>query len=152
MSTSNSKKLKIFLEKGGIKPTRAYEEAAGLDLYSTMSYKIPPLDQVIVSTKAHVAIPSGYVGFVKPRSGLAIRNKLDTRAGVIDADYRGEVKVVLYNASKSPVYISRGDKIAQLVVIPCLTDDEYLPIEEMDDTERGHKGFGSSDKSGDTNG
>jgi len=111
-----------------------------------MSYKILPFDQAIISTKVYLAIPTGYVGLIKPRSGLAVKQKLDTRAGVIDSDYRGEVRVILYNASHTPVYISKGDKVAQLIVIPCLTDDEYLPIDKIENTERGTKGFGSSGK------
>lgn len=127
-------------------PSYAYEGDAGLDLRSNEDVTLAPLERRLVSTGLAVAIPDGYAGFVQPRSGLALREGLSmaNTPGLIDAHYRGELKVCAINLdAKKPVHIERGERIAQLVIqkIPtvCLCE-----VSELDETDRGSGGFGSS--------
>lgn len=127
-------------------PSYAYEGDAGLDLRSNEDVTLAPLERRLVSTGLAVAIPDGYAGFVQPRSGLALREGLSmaNTPGLIDAHYRGELKVCAINLdAKKPVHIERGERIAQLVIqkVPkvCLCE-----VSELDETDRGSGGFGSS--------
>jgi dUTP pyrophosphatase len=96
-----------------------------------------------VPTGLRVAIPAGYEGQVRPRSGLALRHgvTLPNAPGTIDSDYRGEVQVILHNGGHEPVVIRRGDRIAQLVIAP-VAQPEWEEVESLDATERGEGGFG----------
>lgn len=117
---------------------------AGLDLRSSSHFVIPARGQVLVTTGLRVAIPAGWVGFVKDRSSMAAR-RIYSHGGVIDAGYRGEIKLILSNAGEEPFTISAGDKVAQLVVIPCLTTIHPVETPEaLGDTDRGEGGFGST--------
>ena len=145
----NQLKVKRLTETAKL-PTRGSAHAAGLDLYADEKASLTILgnaafgitDWLVISTGISVAIPEGYVGKICPRSGLAVRNAIDVLAGVIDSDYRGEIKVVLINHGAKGVRINPGDRIAQLLIQPVEMLD---PIEaELDDTDRGHSGFGSS--------
>ena len=126
-------------------PTRATDYAAGLDLFSNENGIIKPQERKMISTGIILQIPNDYYGRIAPRSGLALKNGIDVLAGVIDSDYRGEIKVILYNSDKENIYEYKiGDKIAQIII------EKYykLNIEEIEDIEityRGDKGFGSSD-------
>lgn len=127
-------------------PSYAYEGDAGLDLKSNEDVTLEPFERRLVSTGLAVAIPDGYAGFVQPRSGLALRNGLSmaNTPGLIDAHYRGELKVCAINLDPSePIHISRGERIAQLVIqkVPVVQLHE---VEELDETDRGAGGFGSS--------
>lgn len=125
-------------------PTRAHPGDAGLDLYADESVIVCASFRLLVSTGISVAIPSGYVGLIWPRSGLAAKHGISVDAGVIDAGYRGPVKVLVTNASKDNHYeIHRGDKIAQLLIQPVAL---MAPVEvdELDASERDAGGFGSS--------
>lgn len=125
-------------------PTRAHPGDAGLDLYADESVIVCASFRLLVSTGISVAIPSGYVGLIWPRSGLAAKHGISVDAGVIDAGYRGPVKVLVTNASKDNHYeIHRGDKIAQLLIQPVSL---MTPVEadELDASERDTGGFGSS--------
>lgn len=127
-------------------PTYAYEGDAGLDLRSNEDVTLAPLERRLVSTGLAVAIPDGYAGFVQPRSGLALREGLSmaNTPGLIDAHYRGELKVCAINLdAKKPVHIERGERIAQLVIqkVPAVCLRE---VSELDETDRGSGGFGSS--------
>ena len=97
-------------------PTKGSEHAAGYDLYSIEQIIIPPNSKALVSTGISMAIPVGNYGRVAPRSGLACKNFIDVGAGVVDADYRGEVKVLLFNFAKEEFKVSVGDRIAQLII------------------------------------
>ena len=127
-------------------PSYAYEGDAGLDLRSNEDVTLAPLERRLVSTGLAVAIPDGYAGFVQPRSGLALREGLSmaNTPGLIDAHYRGELKVCAVNldAEKS-IHIERGERIAQLVIqkVPVVS---LVEVDELDDTDRGAGGFGSS--------
>lgn len=127
-------------------PSYAYEGDAGLDLRSNEDVTLAPLERRLVSTGLAIAIPDGYAGFVQPRSGLALREGLSmaNTPGLIDAHYRGELKVCAVNldAEKS-IHIEKGERIAQLVIqkVPVVT---LVEVDELDETDRGEGGFGSS--------
>ena len=127
-------------------PTYAYEGDAGLDLRSNEDVTLAPHERRLVSTGLAIAIPEGYAGFVQPRSGLALREGLSmaNTPGLIDSHYRGELKVCAVNLDdERPITISRGERIAQLVIprVPVVT---LVEVAELDETDRGTGGFGSS--------
>jgi dUTP pyrophosphatase len=134
------------LDPGLALPVYAHPGDAGVDLYATQDCTIGPLKRELIGTGIAVAIPEGYAGFVQPRSGLALRHGLSfvNTPGLIDSRYRGEIKVIAVNLDSAvPIEISRGDKIAQLVIQPV----EHVTLVEtdaLDITERGERGFGSS--------
>lgn len=130
------------LHPEAVVPTRATEGSAGWDLYGTEDFELWLGCSHAVSTGIAVEIPVGYAGFIWPRSGLAKR-RLDTLAGLIDSDYRGEVKVLLINHSEDLIKIPKGARIAQLVVAPILMD-EIEVVEDLSSTFRGVGGFGST--------
>jgi dUTP pyrophosphatase len=133
------------LDPGLPMPARAREDDAGLDLYAAEAATIDPGGRVLVSTGIALAIPSGYAGFVLPRSGLALRHgvTLLNTPGLIDSGYRGEIKVLLVNHDRSAATIARGDRIAQLV-IQRVEPTELLEVEELPASDRGTGGFGST--------
>ncbi|KAL1936735.1 hypothetical protein VTP01DRAFT_869 [Rhizomucor pusillus] len=124
-------------------PTRGSAAAAGYDLYSSADVVIPAQGKVIVPTGLSIAIPEGCYGRVAPRSGLAAKHFLDTGAGVIDADYRGPVGVVMFNFSKVDYEVKQGDRIAQLILERIYTP-EVVEVQDLDATARGEGGFGST--------
>jgi deoxyuridine 5'-triphosphate nucleotidohydrolase len=132
-----------LLTENAIMPTRATEHAAGLDLYAAESRMLIPGDRAIVGTGVSIAIPPGFVGLIWPRSGLAIRHGVDVLAGVIDADYRGELCVVLINHGGVDCHINAGDRIAQLVIQP-VAMLEPTQVDDLPPTVRGAGGFGST--------
>lgn len=126
-------------------PTRAHAGDAGLDLYADEDVIVCASCRLLVSTGISVAIPDGYVGLIWPRSGLAAKHGISVDAGVIDAGYRGPVKVLITNASKDNHYvINRGDKIAQLLIQPVALIPP-VEVDALDASERNGGGFGSSD-------
>ncbi|HWO01948.1 MAG TPA: dUTP diphosphatase [Blastocatellia bacterium] len=130
-------------------PRYQHEGDAGLDLPSRVDVTIEPGERSIVPTGIAVAIPSGYAGFVLPRSGLAARHgiALVNSPGLIDAGYRGEVAVVMINTDKHEAFhIKRGDRIAQLV-LQHVVEATTVNVEELDETSRGAGGFGSTGRS-----
>ena len=126
-------------------PTRGSEQAAGLDLYADDYGDVYLGSKTSISTGIAVKIPEGFVGLIKPRSGLAFNHGIDSMAGVIDSDYRGEVKVLLTSHGDMTMAIERGDRIAQLLIMPILMCTP-IQVDELDATERGDSGFGSSGK------
>lgn len=127
-------------------PSYAYDGDAGLDLHSNEDVTLAPFERRLVGTGLAVAIPEGYAGFVQPRSGLALREGLSmaNTPGLIDAHYRGELKVCAINLDPSKsIHIERGERIAQLVIqqVPVVS---LLEVDELDETDRGTGGFGSS--------
>ena len=133
----------VTVDPGGALPVYASADAAGADLRAREALEIPAGGRAAVATGVHLAIPPGRVGLVWPRSGLAVRHGIDTLAGVIDSDYRGEVRVVLVNHGSEPFRIAAGDRIAQLLVQPVERAD-FVPMDSLADTERGSGGFGST--------
>ena len=126
-------------------PAYATEGSAGLDLKAalTQSLTIQPGQREAVPTGLKMAIPPGYEGCARPRSGLAMKHglTLTNSPGTIDSDYRGEVKVLLINHGQSPVVLNRGDRIAQLLISP-VAHAKIVQVEKVDDTARGEGGFG----------
>ncbi|NND84402.1 MAG: dUTP diphosphatase [Acidimicrobiia bacterium] len=133
------------LDQGLPLPTRAHAGDAGLDLRASESVSLDPGARSLVPTGLAVAIPEGYAGLVVPRSGLAVRHGIGVvnGPGLIDAGYRGELKVILVNHGEEPVSFDRGERIAQLVVVPVLVG-EVVEVDELPDTDRGAGGFGST--------
>lgn len=127
-------------------PAYAHEGDAGLDLFAAEDVTLEPFERALISTGIAIAIPQGYAGFVQPRSGLAIKQGLSlvNTPGLIDSHYRGEIKVIAINLDPAvPIAISRGDKLAQLVIqsVERVTLDV---VDSLDETVRGEGGFGST--------
>lgn len=126
-------------------PRRAHPGDAGADLFSVEEVVIPGGERRDVGTGIALAIPAGYGGFVQPRSGLAFKHgiMLTNSPGLIDAGYRGELRVSLYNSGAEPFIVAVGERIAQLVV-QRVEEPEFVAGDELDNTSRGQGGFGSS--------
>ena len=134
------------LHEGATLPERAYAGDAGLDLAACERVELAPGARAVVGTGLAVAIPDGHAGFVQPRSGLAARHGITivNSPGLVDAGYRGELKVVLLNTDQQETFVVEpGMRIAQLVLVPVATP---MPVEmqELPESERGERGFGSS--------
>jgi dUTP pyrophosphatase len=127
----------------GSLPEYSSTGAAGADLRASEAVTIAPGGRAAVPTAVRLQIPPGHVGLVWPRSGLAVRHGIDTLAGVIDSDYRGEVRVVLVNHGDEPFRIDRGDRIAQLLV-QRVERAAFTAVPSIDDSDRGGGGFGST--------
>ena len=136
------KAVNIPVDGKGALPEYATEGSAGADLRASETVTLPPGGRAAVPTGISLEIPPGHVGLVWPRSGLAVRHGIDTLAGVIDSDYRGEVKVVLVNHGSEPFTIAAGDRIAQLLVQP--VERARFTKAALAPTARGAGGFGST--------
>ncbi|MBM6941620.1 dUTP diphosphatase [Collinsella intestinalis] len=127
-------------------PSYAYEGDAGLDLRSNIDIDLAPFERALIPTGLAIAIPDGFAGFVQPRSGLAIKRgfSIVNTPGLIDAHYRGELMIIGINLdSRESIHIARGERIAQLVIQEVPTVN-LVEVEELDETDRGSGGFGSS--------
>lgn len=137
------------LRDGAVVPSRGSEYAAGYDLYACLEspVEIEPGTNKKIGTGLSIAVPEGYFGAVFARSGLATKEGLRPAncVGICDSDYRGEYIVPVYNDSSEIRTVKNGDRIAQLVILPFLPAD-FSEVEELDDTERGTAGFGSTGK------
>jgi dUTP pyrophosphatase len=133
----------VVREEGVEMPEYSSAAAAGADLRASEAIEIPAGGRAAVPTGLKVQIPAGHVGLVWPRSGLAVRHGIDTLAGVIDSDYRGEVRVVLANHGSEPFPIAAGDRVAQLLV-QRVERAVFVPSAALEDTARGTGGFGST--------
>ena len=137
------------LREGAVLPTYGSLYAAGADLYACLEspVTIEPGQTAFIPTGIAMEIPNGYAGLAYARSGLACKRDLApaNKVGVIDSDYRGEVRVVLLNHSKQEQTIVPGERVAQLIITPVLTP-AYEEAEELTDTQRGVGGFGSTGK------
>ena len=154
--------MKIMLDEGAKMPTRAHTWDAGLDIYTPVDVVIPPTEtrltydplglgsprpkafvgSATIDTGVHVEIPEGFTGFIKAKSGLNVNHDL-TCTGVIDAHYTGSIAVKLHDHASKPHHFKAGDKIAQLVILPCLLPELEL-VDRLEETDRGDKGFGST--------
>jgi dUTP diphosphatase len=134
------------LRPDSVVPSSAYEADAGLDLAACEEVTLGPGERAVVATGIAVEIPPGYAGFVQPRSGLAARHGIGVvnSPGLIDSGYRGELQVVLLNTDReAPFTVEPGMRIAQLVVVP-VPRVRVVEVEELAASERGTRGFGSS--------
>jgi dUTP pyrophosphatase len=129
--------------RGGSLPEYSSAGAAGADLRASEAVEIPPGTRAAVPTDVRLQIPPGHVGLVWPRSGLAVRHGIDTLAGVIDSDYRGEVRVVLVNHGEAPFRVAPGDRVAQLL-IQRVERAAFVAVPTIEETSRGDGGFGST--------
>lgn len=136
-------KLKIKLDPGAVMPTRAHETDAGLDLYSREMKLIRPGRSAVFDVGVHIAFPRGWYGKIESKSGLNMKYGVVSCGGVIDEGYTGSIVVKLYNLSSEPYAVMEGDKIAQLVIMPYLAP-ELEKVEDLEQTERGDNGFGST--------
>ncbi len=137
------------LDEKAIIPTYGSEFAAGADLYACLddALTINPHETILVHTGVAMEIPTGFAGLIYARSGIASKRGLApaNKVGVVDSDYRGEVMVALHNHSAIPQTIENGERIAQLVIAPYVVAD-FVLSDELDDTDRGSGGFGSTGK------
>lgn len=128
-------------------PIKAHPTDAGFDIFSLGFFCIAPGDRLLVSTGISIELPVGYEAQVRPRSGLALNHGITVlnAPGTIDANYRGEIGVILINHGDRPFYTSEQTKIAQLVIAP-VTPCKFVEVEALSETDRGDKGFGSTDE------
>lgn len=152
--------IRVTLDEGATLPTRGTEEAGGLDLYASETVYVGRRS-TLVPTGVHMAIPKGYVGLIRSRSGMAYKNNVYTEAGVIDSDYRGSIGVVMYyncvpnarwaqvasydNDVEDKYKINKGDRVAQLLIVP-VNMQNCVEVQSLDDTVRGEGGYGSTGK------
>lgn len=134
--------MNIILDNGAFKPEFAHKTDAGADLRSPVEAVVPAHGSVVIDTGVHVEIPEGYVGILKSKSGLNVKHDL-IGTGTIDSGYSGSIRVKLYNLGDNDYQIMRGDKIIQMVILPC-GYCEFTQVEKFAETERGDGGFGST--------
>lgn len=142
-------KIKIVNTSPNPLPTYKTELSAGLDLCAVLenSVVLKPLDRTLIKTGLFIELPAGYEAQVRPRSGMALKQGISVlnSPGTIDADYRGEIGVILVNLSNEPVEIKNSERIAQLIIAKHETA-EWIEVESLEDTDRGQGGFGSTGK------
>ena len=141
--------VKIKLETGceTFFPKKAHIDDAGYDLYSRIDVELAPISGTAVPVGFAMELPSGYEAQIRPRSGLAAKHHITVTnsPGTVDANYRGEVKAILYNLGKEPFTIKRGDRIAQMVICK-LPEIELKEVAALSESDRGTGGFGSTGK------
>lgn len=133
--------MKVKLYEGAYIPERAHPTDAGLDLKTPVDTWLHPGENTMIDTKVAVAIPEGYVGLLTSKSGL-MKSGITCR-GTIDSSFRGTIKAVLYNHGKEGYLLKKGDKITQMVLLPIITPELEI-VDELDETDRGESGFGST--------
>ena len=140
-------KIKLEPECSNLFPTKAHPDDAGYDLYSRIDAVLEPLSGMAIPVGFAMELPSGYEAQIRPRSGLAAKHHITVTnsPGTVDANYRGEIKAILYNLGKEPFSIQRGDRIAQMVICK-LPEIELVEATELSETDRNTNGFGSSGK------
>lgn len=134
--------MKVMLDPGAYMPEYAHETDAGADLRSPVDVVVPALGSAVIETGVHVEIPTGMVGMLKSKSGLNVKHGIVSE-GVIDAGYTGSIRAKLYNHGIGTYSVRKGDKIAQLVIMP-VVHAKFEQVDSLDETERGDGGFGST--------
>lgn len=141
--------IKIINKSHHPLPAYATPLSAGMDIRANLSEPITlqPMERRLIPTGLHIALPQGYEAQMRPRSGLALKHGITllNTPGTIDADYRGEIGIILINLSKEPFTVNDGERIAQMVIARH-EQAEWLPVEVLDETERGSGGFGHTGK------
>ncbi|OUM56556.1 hypothetical protein PIROE2DRAFT_18788 [Piromyces sp. E2] len=138
--------IKIYIKKlteNAYIPKRETDGSAGMDLRSAYDEVIPPNTRKLVKTDIAIKIPKDCYGRIAPRSGLAIKHFIDLGGGVVDSDYRGNLGVIMFNFGEKEFVVKKGDRIAQLI-LERIYIPEVVEVEELDETERGAGGFGST--------
>ena len=138
-------KIKMMEGCEDLRPAKAHHDDAACDLRSRIDTELPPRKSFLVPTGVFIELPYGYEAQVRPRSGLALKHNLfvTNSPGTVDAGYRGEVGVIMFNHNDEPFKIARGERIAQMV-IQKLPEVEFVDVDELSDSLRGEGGFGSS--------
>lgn len=136
-------KVKIKLDIGARIPVRAFPTDAGLDLFSRETKIVPTKDSATFDTGVHIELPHGTTGFLKSKSGLNVKHGI-TSEGVIDEGYTGSICVKLYNNSDKDFKVLAGQKISQLVILPVVIPETLEIVQELEETDRGEDGFGST--------
>lgn len=134
--------VRVSLDPGARAPERAHPDDAGLDIFSPEAAVIPARGSKVIDTGVHAMIERGWVGMLKSKSGLYMKHGI-TSEGVVDAGYTGSIRAKLYNNSDEDYTVEMGDKITQLVIVPCATP-AVVVVGGLDETERGENGFGST--------
>ena len=137
--------MNVVLEKNAYMPEKAHSVDAGFDLRSREDVIIPAGNCHTFDTGVRMAIPAGYVGFLKSKSGLNVKYGVIEEGGVIDCGYTGSICVKLYNQSKADYHVNIGDKITQIVILP-IPEVDLVQVNSLENTERGEGGFGSTGK------
>jgi dUTP pyrophosphatase len=140
---SSPKLLFAKLSEHASAPTKGSKFAAGYDLISAYEYVIPKRGSSLVKTDIQIQLPAGTYGRIAARSGLALKNKIDVGAGVVDEDYRGNIGVVLFNHGDEDFVVAKGDRIAQLICEK-ICYPEVVEVKSLNESERGEQGFGST--------
>lgn len=135
----------VKLDDGALMPVRAHEYDAGLDIKTPATVVVPPHGSAVVESGVHVVIPHGYYGKLESKSGLNVLHDIVCLGGIIDSDYTGQITVKVYNMGDTEYRFEKGEKIVQLIMMPCCTVN-VEQITEMGETERGNSGFGSTGK------
>jgi dUTP pyrophosphatase len=137
--------MQVALEGGAVAPAYATPGSAGMDLRSVEDVELEPMERKLVRTGVRIAVPPGYEAQVRPRSGLALKHGIGlvNSPGTIDCDYRGEIGVIVINFGQTLVKLGKGERIGQLVVCP-VAHAEVVVVDQLDGTERGEGGFGST--------
>ena len=134
--------MNVILDDGAYMPEFAHKTDAGADLRSPVESVVPARGSIVIDTGVHVEIPEGYAGMLKSKSGLNVKHNL-IGEGVVDSGFTGSIRVKLYNLGDNDYQIMRGDKIIQMVILPC-GYCEFTQVERFEETERGTDGFGST--------
>lgn len=139
-----AKMIRVKLDPGAKLPFRAHPTDAGLDLFTREAVTIWGGKSYSFDTGVHIEFPKGYYGKIESKSGLNVNQGIVSCGGVIDEGYTGSIKVKLYSMSDFSYHFEVGDKIAQLIIQQYYAEDGFVLVEELDETERGDKGFGST--------
>ena len=134
--------MRVMLDRGAYMPERAHSLDAGYDLRTPRAVTVLPYESVVIDTGVHVEIAPNHVGMIKSKSGLNVKRDM-TSEGVIDSGYPGSIRVKLYNHGEHQRVLHKGDKISQLVIMPIVTPELEL-VDQLEATERGDNGFGST--------
>lgn len=134
--------MKVMLDPGAKMPTYAHPFDGGMDLYANERVVIRPNDWACIDTGTHLGIPKHFVGLVTSKSGLMSKDGLTCR-GIIDFDYTGSIKAIVFNHSQKTYIVEKGEKVTQIVILPCVHPSLKL-VDSMGNTERGDSGFGST--------
>lgn len=134
--------MKVMLDDGAFMPQRAHSQDAGYDLKTPVCVTVPAHGSAVIDTGVHMLIKEGWCGVLMSKSGLNVKHNL-TGTGLIDASYVGSICAKLYNHGDEDYRFARGDKVIQLVLMPCGSEELEL-VKELPDTERGSNGFGST--------
>lgn len=138
-------KVKIKLSKDAHIPTYGTSGAAGLDLYASADVTIQPNERMLIPTGVAMEIPEGHFCYVMGRSGNTIKKGLHVALGLVDEDYRSTIGVMAFNQSGETISFAKGDRVAQMVILP-YPKVELVKVDELSDTERGTGGYGSTGK------